>query len=146
MNKLRRWQKSEREQIQVKEETEISSRPVQSFYLDSKHIATLALVKGKSGKTFQKTVVQDHYVILEEPNSVFLGHVVPYSGHGISIAVALSRFAKEHGWDPEITVIGADGTNTNVGSDRGAIPYLKKLLGHSVHWNICLLHANKLPF
>ena len=43
-------------------------------------------------------------------------------------------------------VIGADGTNTNVGRDKGAIPYLEELLGHSVHWNICLLHGNELPF
>ena len=119
---------------------------VRSFYFDGKHIATLALAKGKSGKTFQKTEIQDHYVILEEPNSVYLGHVVPYSGHGICIAVALSRFAKAHGWDPHITVVGADGTKTNVGSNNRAIPYFKKLLGHSLHWNICSLHANKLPF
>ena len=119
---------------------------VRSYYFDGKHIATLALAKGKSGKTFQKTEIQDHYVILEEPNSVYLGHVVPYSGHGICIAVALSRFAKAHGWDPHITVVGADGTNTNVGSNHGAIPYFENLLGYSLHWNVCLLHGNGLPF
>ena len=27
-----------------------------------------------------------------------------------------------------------------------AIPFLKKLFGHSLHWNICLLHGNQLPF
>ena len=77
---------------------------------------------------------------------VYLGCVIPYSGHGISINVALSQLAKVHGWDPHTTVISADGTNTIVGSNNGATPYFEKLPGHSVHWNICLLYGNELPF
>ena len=42
--------------------------------------------------------------------------------------------------------IGSDGTNVNVGSVRGCIPYLEKLLRRAVEWNICLLHGNELPF
>ena len=34
----------------------------------------------------------------------------------------------------------------NVASAKGCIPYLKKLLGHPVEWNVCLLHGNELPF
>ena len=56
---------------------------------------------------------------------MYLGCVVPYSGHGISITVALSQFAKVHGWDPHTTVIGAGGTNTIVGSNYRATPTLK---------------------
>ena len=51
---------------------------------------------------------------------MYLGCVIPYSGHGISITVALSQFAKVHGWDPHTTVIGADGTNIFVGNNNGA--------------------------
>ena len=43
-------------------------------------------------------------------------------------------------------IVGCDGTNVNVGSVKGCIPYLEKLLGRSVEWNICLLHGNELPF
>ena len=42
--------------------------------------------------------------------------------------------------------LGSDGTNTNAGRFEGCIPYLEKLLGHPVHWEICLLHGNELPF
>ena len=55
-------------------------------------MATLVKKKSKSGKSFQGTEIQDHYVMVEEPDSVFIGHVVPYSGHGISIAVAIFRY------------------------------------------------------
>ena len=84
--------------------------------------------------------------MIGEPQSIFLGHVVPYSGHGMSIAVALYRFLKSRGWEKDIVVVGCDGTNTNVGSAQGCIPYLEKLLGHPVEWNVCLLHGNELPF
>ena len=80
--------------------------------------------------------------MIEEPQSIFLEQVVPYSGHGMSIAVAL----KSRGWEIDIGVVGCDGTNTNVGSAQGCIPYLEKLLGHPIEWNVCLLHGNELPF
>ena len=84
--------------------------------------------------------------MIEEPQSVFLGHVVPFSGHGISIAVAIYRFLKAKGWHKDIVVIGCDGTNVNVGNINGALPYLEKLIGHPVHWDVCMLHANELPW
>ena len=42
--------------------------------------------------------------------------------------------------------MGSDGTNSNVGRFQGCIAYLEKHLGHAVHWEICLLHGNELPF
>ena len=64
--KLDRWRAKERKRINEREEKEISSRPVQAVYLDGKKLATLVKVKGKSGKEFQKTVIQDHYVTIED--------------------------------------------------------------------------------
>ena len=122
------------------------SRPVRSIYFDGKKVATLVNVVGKNGKPYQRTEIQDHYVIIEEPNDVFLGHVVPPSGHGISIAVAIYRYLKERGWHKDLIGIGSDGTNVNVGLLKGAFPYLEKLIGHEVHWWICELHGIELPW
>ena len=41
---------------------------------------------------------------------------------------------------------GADGTNVNVGPDGGAIRYLEMLTGNALHYFICMLHGNELPF
>ena len=38
------------------------------------------------------------------------------------------------GWAKDLIVVGADGTNTIVRYKEGAIAYMKKLLGHPVHW------------
>ena len=99
----------------------------------------------KGDKFYTKTVIEDHYVMLEEPGSAFLGHEVPYSGHGISIGLKTFRFMKSKGWDVSLVVVGADGCNVNVGHNEGAIVYLEKLLGRPLHWFICLLHGVELP-
>ena len=145
LTKLERWRKRERAKIRAKEEKEISSRPVRAIYFDGKKMATLFKKKGKSGRSFQGNEIQDHYVMVEEPDSVFIGHVVPYSGHGISIAVAIFRYLVARGWKKELIILGADGMNTIVGYKNGVIAYLEMLLGHPVHWEICLLHGNELP-
>ena len=102
-------------------------------------------VEGKNGKISYKWEMQDQYVMIKEPQSVYLGHVVPFPGHGISLAVEIFRFCKAKGWDKDALVFGCDGTNPNVGSLQGCLAYLEKLLGHAVHWEICLLHGNELP-
>ena len=35
-------------------------------------------------------------------------------------------------------------TSTNTGPEGGAIHYLEQLLGHKVHWDLCLIHINEL--
>ena len=50
--------------------------------------------------------------MIEEPNSVYLGHVIPYSMHRMSIAVAIYRFLKYRGWEKYVVEVGCDGTNT----------------------------------
>ena len=144
--KLDRWRVVERGKITKGEVKVINSRPIRGFYYDGKNTATLIKLLGKSGKFFPRSVIQDHYAIIKEPDGIFLGHVTPDSGQGISIAVAIFCFLKARGWEKDIVVIGCDGTNTNVGNVKGSIQYLEKLLGHSLEWNICLLNANELPF
>ena len=48
--------------------------------------------------------------------------------------------------DQPISVIGADGTNSNGGAENGAIHYLEMMLGKPLHYLICQLHGNELPF
>lgn len=143
-SKLNRWRKSGREKLQKKENEEMESKPVSSLYFDGKKDATLTRVK-KGEKFYNKTVIEDHYVILEEPGSAYLGHEVPDSGHGISLGLTMFRFAKAKGWAPTMKVAGVDGCNVNVGNKEGALVYLEKLLGRPLQWFICMLHGVELP-
>ena len=39
-----------------------------------------------------------------------------------------------------------DGTNNNTGKSNGIIRKLEENLGRPLHWLVCLLHCNELPF
>ena len=143
-SKLNRWRKSEREDLQEKEREEMKSKPVAALYFDGKKDATITRVQ-KGDKFYTKTVIEDHYVILEEPGSAYLGHEVPYSGHGVSLGLTMFRFCKSMGWEATLKVAGVDGCNVNVGNKEGALVYLEKLLGKPLQWFICMLHGIELP-
>ena len=71
----------------------MESKPVSALYIVGKKDATMTRVQ-KDDKFYNKTVIEDHYVILEEPGSAYLGHEVPYSGHGISLGLTMFRYTK----------------------------------------------------
>ena len=121
---------------------------INSLYFDGKKTPTRVLVRNpKTGRWSPKLVVEDHYVIIVEPGSQYLSHVTPISGHGKVIAGAIYKFlVEEKLQDNPILVVGADGTNSNVGAENGAIHFLEMMLGKAVHYFICQLHGNELPF
>ena len=54
-----------------------------------------------------------------------------------------------HCTNMEITdavAIGCDGTAVDTGHKSGVIQFLKEKFGRPLHWFICLLHPNELPF
>ena len=143
--KLARGRKAGRIKAQKQQIAEIGSKPVTSFYFDGKKDLTLTRVL-KNGRPYQRSVIEDHYAMLEEPGSIFLGHQVPFSGHGISLGLQFHRFLKAMGWDGSLMVAGADGCKVNTGHKEGALVYLEKLLGRPLHWFICMLHMCELPW
>ena len=82
-----------------------------------------------------------------EPGSQYLSHVTPQSGHGKVIAATIYKYLKEENLlDHPKYVIGADGTNSNVGAENGAIHFMEMMLGKPLHYLICQIHGNELPF
>ena len=51
----------------------------------------------KGVKSYTKTVIEDHYVILKEPGSAYLGHEVSYSGPSSSLGLKLHHFLSSKG-------------------------------------------------
>ena len=69
------------------------------------------------------------------------------SGHGKEIAKTIHEFLVEKDLTNQpILCVGSDETNVNVGSADGAIHHLEMLLGLPLHYLICQLHGNELPF
>ncbi|GBM78152.1 hypothetical protein AVEN_188526-1 [Araneus ventricosus] len=74
---------------------------------------TLVLEKVNS-KQFRRTIIEEHFSILQEPGSVFVGHIVPASGSAQNAANSILSYLTEagfllHGLD----VIGCDGKVNN---------------------------------
>ena len=143
--KIDRWRKKGRTQAKAEQKKTIETSKTSGIYFDGKKDLTLTKVL-KDGKPYQKKVIEDHYVMIGEPDNIYLGHEVPYSGHGISLGLRIFRSLKEKNLAARMRVAGADGCNVNVGNNEGALVYLEKLLGTPLHWFICMLHGCELPF
>ena len=143
--KIDRWRKAGRKKANAERKKAIGAKDISGIYFDGKKDFTLTTVE-RNGKPYPRKVIEDHYVMLGEPENVYLGHEVPYSGHGISIGLRLFRSLKEKNLAAKMIVAGADGCNVNVGNNEGALVYLELLLGKPLHWFICMLHGCELPF
>lgn len=116
------------------------------LYFDGRKDKTLINEK-ENGRYHRKTILEEHISIIAEPNSKYLGHVIPKSGTGKEICDSMINFIKENnGRFDEIVCIGCDGTVTNTGWSGGVIRNVEIQLGRPLQWLICLLHTNELPF
>ena len=88
---------------------------------------------------------EEHYSLVEEPKSLYLGHVTPKYGTGIEIAKALYSWLANAGSIDTLKVIGGDGCSVNTGYENGVFACLESFIGRPLQRFICLLHANELP-
>lgn len=82
----------------------------------------------KVSKYQQKTEVEDHYVLVSEPENNYFDHVTCDSG---SICL--------------LAVLGCDGTVINTESKGGVVCLLEEHVKKPLHWFICQVHANEFP-
>ena len=98
----------------------------------------------QKGSKISKTIIkEEHYTILGEPGSKYLGHVTPKSGAAESISNKIIDFLGDN--VSEIEAIGCDGTVINTGRKHGVIARVEQVLGRPVRWLVCPLHANEIP-
>lgn len=138
--KVRRERQKLRSKLQ-----NFSGASIRSLYFDGRKDKTLIQEK-EGGRFYRRTISQEHIVLLEEPNSVYMGHVTPNSGSAENIRKSIINFLNIKSIDlTHLIAIGCDGTVTNTGHKNGIISQIEKYVGHSLHWFICLLHMNELP-
>ena len=75
-SKLDKWRRRERAKQTTLKEKEISEQPVRAVLFDGKKTATLVWIQEKKGNLFTKSMIEDHYIMIEEPQSIFLEQVV----------------------------------------------------------------------
>ena len=91
--------------------------------------------------------IVNHYVALTQPGNDYLTQVSPITGHGRVVARAIYDFmAKYELTNQPLYVSGCDGCRVNTGPTGGVIHHLETLLARPLHYSICQLHDNELPF
>jgi len=111
---------------------------IRALFFDGKKDRTMTMVDGS-----RKIVQEEHITLIQEPESVFLGHSAPMNGSSQEIENSFFQLLSPN--LNNVLAIGCDGTAINTGSTGGVIARLEARLRHSVHWIICLLHTNELP-
>lgn len=142
--KVRRQRKNLRSNLQKQSRSE--PLKIRGLYFDGRRDKTLIQEK-KENKYYRKTITEEHYVLVEEPGSKYIGHISPTSGSADSISKSILEFLEDDSIDSSnLRAIGCDGTVVNTGQKGGVIRKLEIKLNCPLQWNICQLHGNELPF
>lgn len=142
-SKIRRERKKSR--ISAKEIASKNSQPLTGLYFDGRKDATVTQVEMAS-QYHQRTVQEEHYTLVQEPNSIYIGHItVPSSEAKVICSEMLDFFKNESISLDSLIAVGCDGTNVNTGVNGGVIRLMEEALNRPLQWCICLLHANELP-
>ena len=93
----------------------------------------------------KKTVIKEHVVLVQEPESHYVGHITPASGLAAAITSGIFNFLETNSISTDDNVaVGCDGTAVNTGRKGGVIHMVEMRLQRSAQWIICLLHCNEL--
>ena len=141
-SKLRRVRQKYREEIRNKEQELFEL--VDSIFVDGRIDATMTMVE-VNGNYHRQTVIEEHYVIVGEPNDFYLSHVMAEDGARYGIAASVYSAIKDTALKQKLKIVGSDGTAVMTGKSKGFIAALETLIGRSLQWVICLLHLNELP-
>ena len=117
---------------------------VDSIFVDGRKDATMRMVE-VNGNYHRQTVIEEHYVIVGEPNAFYLSHVMPEDGTGYKIATSIYSAIKDTALEQKLKIVGSDGTAVMTGKCKGFIASLATSLGRPLQWHMCLLHLNELP-
>ncbi|KAE8741687.1 hypothetical protein FOCC_FOCC012785 [Frankliniella occidentalis] len=117
----------------------------ESLYFDGRKDLTMKFEKNAMGRWRRMKIKEEHITIIAEPDSRFLGHSTPISGHAASVSNSILDHLQSKNISLEKTSsIGCDGTSVNTGHKGGVIRLLEVKLQKPLQWFICLLHFNEL--
>ena len=90
---------------------------------------------------YQSEIVEEHYSLVKEPGSSYVGHVTPVSGTSLAIADITAEVPEGLN---HVLILGCDGMVVNTEVHNGVMRCLELKIWRSVQWTICQLHFNEL--
>ena len=114
-----------------------------SIFVDGGKDATMTMVE-VNGNYHLQTVIEEHYVMVGEPNGFYLSHVMPKDGTEYKIATSVYSAIKDTALEQKLKIVGSDKTAVMIDKSKGFIASLETLIESPLQWVICLLHLNEL--
>ena len=107
-----------------------------------------ALTREKIDEKFHpKMVKEPHLVVLKEPHSQLIGYTKVENEDSEHKFIKLNEFFNNKGISLDSLIgICCDGEPTNTGVRNGILRRFEIHLKRPLHWFVCLLHFNELPF
>lgn len=107
-----------------------------------------ALTREKLNDRYHTRMVKEpHLVILREPKSQLIGYARLENESAEYKTMKLMEFFEEKNISLDVLIgICCDGEPTNTGVKGGIIRRFEIELNRPLHWFVCLLHFNELPF
>ena len=68
-----------------------------------------------------QTVIEEHYVIVGEPNGFYLSREMPEDGTGYKIATSVYSAIKDTAMEQKLKIVGSDRTAVMTGKNKGFI-------------------------
>lgn len=123
-------------------------RAVTAFSFDGRK--NDALTREKIGDRYHTTMQKEpHMVVLREPHSSLIGYV-NLKGRGETAKAKrdelIEFFISKDLSLENLIAVCSDGEVTNTGTSGGILRLIECHLGRPIHWFVCLLHFNELPF
>lgn len=102
----------------------------------------------QDNKVHPRIITENHIVILKEPNSVYLGYVSPGNNSTAEDTsnTLIQFFNIKNISLAHLIAVSCDGEPKNTGTTNGILRNLEVKLKRPLHWFVCLLHLNELPF
>ena len=117
---------------------------LQGIYFNGRRDKTMAQEEIDNVK-HKRTVLEEHVVLVQEPESHYMGHFILASGSAAAITSGIFNFLETNSISTDdIVVVGCDGTAVNTGRKGGVIHMVEMRQQKPVQWTICLLHSNEL--
>lgn len=100
-----------------------------------------------NNKPHTRKIKEPHMVVLREPDCRLIGHIVLEAEDAQTKTRQLINFFENNNLPLDnLIAICSDGEPVNTGNQGGIIRLFEKHLQRELHWSVCLLHFNELPF
>ena len=147
-SKIRRWKDKIMQEVSEFE----CEKPVLGISFDGRIDKTRTLEWSDESNSFHQSIIkEEHYSMCAEPGTRYIDHFVPENKtdeeetHAKQIAVYITSWIREHGYENDVIAAACDSTNVNTGWKGGVVQYIEEILNKKLIWLICNLHTNELP-